>query len=301
MAVNLTESGRRMGDIAAEQLTEPLAEHGEGPLWWPRRQLLLWVDMLAGDVLATALGGSARDHGTRRWHVGSVAAALRPRRSGGLVLALERGFALADDFGGPVHELPPLWMDPGIRMNDGGCDPDGRFYCGTMAYDEQPGAGSLYRLEPDGTVGKQLCGVTISNGFAFDPHGTTAYYVDTATKGIDAFDYDREAGLTNRRRVVDVEPPGMPDGLTVDAEGHLWVAAWDGAAVRRYRPDGRLDAVVELPVDKVTACTFGGPELDRLYVTTSREGTDTVAQPEAGALFAVDPGVRGQVPLTFAG
>lgn len=295
-----------MGDVVVEQLTAPLAEHGEGPVWWPQRQLLLWVDMLAGDVLAadvdgTDVDGTDADGGTRRWHVGSVAAALRPRSGGGLVLALERGFALADDLGAPVRELAPLWTDSGVRMNDGGCDPDGRFYCGSMAYDERHGAGALYRLEPDGTVWTQLSGVTISNGFAFSPDGTTAYYVDTPTRGIDAFDYEAETGLTNRRRVVDVESPGMPDGLTVDAQGHLWVAAWDGAAVRRYGPSGELDAVVELPVDKVTACTFGGPGLDRLYVTTSRQGTDIEAQPEAGALFAVDAGVRGLAPLPFAG
>jgi sugar lactone lactonase YvrE len=281
-----------------EQVTDPVAEHGEGPVWhadWPG---LRWVDMLAGDVLEL----DAATGRVGRHHVGRVAAALRPRADGGVVLALERGFALADARLTEVRELGELWTDPEVRMNDGDCDPDGRFYCGSMAYDETPGAGSLYRLDPDGSTTVVVTGVTISNGLGWSPDGHTAYYVDTPTRRVDAFDYDPAGGLTGRRTVVRVPgDAGAPDGLTVDADGRLWVALWGGAAVRCYRPDGRLEHELTLPVSQVTACTFGGPELDELYITTSRQGVPDGEQAEAGALFRARPGVRGQPARRFAG
>ncbi|MGC7100886.1 SMP-30/gluconolactonase/LRE family protein [Amycolatopsis lurida] len=276
----------------ARPVTEALAWHGEGPVWW--QDVLVWVDMLAGDVLSMDAGGQVT-----RAHVGSVAAALRPRRSGGWVLATERGFALTEELGGPITSLGPLWIDDGIRMNDGGCDPDGRFYCGSMAYDARAGAGALFRLAPDRGVERVLGGVTISNGFAFSPDGATAYYVDTPTGRIDAFDYTGADGLTGRREFAKVEPPGQPDGITVDAEGGVWVALWGGSAVRRYDRDGVLDAVIELPVSQVTACTFGGPGRTTLFITTSQQ--DAAPDHRAGAVFAAEPGVAGLPALTFAG
>lgn len=284
-----------------EQATEPLAHHGEGPVWSADWGGLRWVDMLAGDVLSLDAATGRVD----RHHVGAVAAAIRPRLDGGMVLALERGFALADQTFTDVRELPQLWTDDGVRMNDGGCDPDGRFYCGSMAYDERTGAGALYRLDPDGHVATILHDVTISNGLAWSPDGATAYYVDTPTRRIDAFDYSASSGLASRRPLVTIpQDAGAPDGLTVDAAGDLWVALWGGSAVRRYAPSGRLLDVVELPVAQVTACTFGGPTLDQLYITTSRHGLDESArsgQPAAGALFRADVDVRGLPPLLFAG
>ena len=276
----------------ATQLTEPVAYHGEGPVWADE---LHWVDMLAGDVLTLA-----EDGGISRRHVGSVAAALRPRAGGGFVYAVERGFALDDGPGTPVRRLPELWSDPGIRMNEGGCDPDGRFYCGSMAYDVTPGAASLYRLDPDGSVTVVLGGSTISNGLEWDPAGTLAYYVDTPTGGIDVFDYDRDAGLIGGRRFTTVTG-GTPDGLTVDAQGGVWVAVWGGAAVHRYSPEGALAEVVELPVTQVSACTFGGADLGTLFITTSREGLARTEEPAAGALFCIEPGVAGRPVRAFHG
>ncbi|TVS99834.1 SMP-30/gluconolactonase/LRE family protein [Amycolatopsis bartoniae] len=279
-----------------EQVTDPVAEHGEGPVWhdgWPG---LRYVDMLAGDVLELVGERVARHH------VGSVAAALRPRAGGGVVLAVERGFALADESLSDIRPLPELWQDKDVRMNDGGCDPDGRFYCGSMSYQETEGRGSLYRLNADGSTELVLTGVTISNGLAWSPDGSTAYYIDTPTHRVDAFDYDTGRGLTGRRPVVEIpEEAGSPDGMTVDADGRLWVALWGGGAVRCYTPDGRLEEHVPLPVTQVTACTFGGPALDELYVTTSRQGVSEGTQPEAGALFRYRPEVRGLPALPYRG
>jgi sugar lactone lactonase YvrE len=243
------------------------------------------------------------DGSVRRQHVGVVAAALRPRRAGGCVVAGERELLLSDsdELDAPLRSLGQAWDDPTVRMNDGGCDPDGRFYIGSMAYDESPGRGSLYVAGPDGALRVVLPEVTISNGLDFSPDGALAYYADTTTGRVDVLDYDREGGLTGRRPFVVVDPEdGAPDGLTVDAEGGVWVALWGGSAVHRYSHDGKLDAVVRLPVRKITAVTFGGENLDRLYITTSALDVDRSEQPDAGAVFAADPGVRGRPVLECA-
>jgi sugar lactone lactonase YvrE len=254
--------------------------------------------MLAGDVLAIGMDGSANRH-----HVGSVAATIRLRRSGGYVLALERGFAVADDQLRVVRVLPEVFSDPEIRMNDGGCDPQGRFYSGTMAYDMRDGAGTLFRLDPDGRVSSVLTGVCISNGILWSRYGTTVYYSDTGTGRVDAFDFDPEAGtLSGRRQFAAVDPSvGAPDGLAIDEEGGVWVALWRGSRVHRYDPAGRLTDVLELPVTNVTACTFGGQDRSVLFITTSRLDIDAEQQPAAGAVFAAEPGVTGAVPHAFAG
>lgn len=274
---------------AAAQLTDPVSDHGEGPVWLARSSELHWVDMLAGDVLSLGPDGSIA-----RRHVGTVAAALRPRVSGGFVVAVERGFALDDGDGTPLRYLGELWSDPRVRMNEGGCDPDGRFYCGSMAYDTAAGAGALHRLDVDGSATTVIPQCTISNGLDWSPDGTRAYYVDSSTQRIDLFDYDSSAGLTARRAFVTIDQAdGSPDGLTVDAEGGVWVALWGGSQVRRYDVDGRLDVVVEVPVSQVTACTLGGDRLDRLYITTSRLGLAAGAEPLAGSVFSCAAGGQG--------
>jgi sugar lactone lactonase YvrE len=282
--------------VRAEQVTGPAAYHSEGPVWSERWGGLRWVDMLAGDVLSLAAEGAVE-----RRHVGSVVAALRPRSRGGAVIGMERGFALEDADGTLTH-LGELWTDTQVRMNEGGCDPDGRFYCGSMAYDQRPGAGALYRLDPDGSVHVVLRNVTISNGLEWSPDGSKAYYNDTPTHRIDVFDYDGEAGLTGRRAFVDLSHEAkLPDGLTVDEEGGVWVALYGGAAVRRYTPEGMLDEVIEVPAKQVTACTFGGPDLNQLFITTSREGLEPGKDPLAGSLFRCAVGVAGRPVREFAG
>jgi sugar lactone lactonase YvrE len=282
--------------VRAEQVTGPVTYHGEGPVWSERWGGLRWVDMLAGDVLSLAADGAID-----RRHVGNVAAALRPRRQGGAVIAVERGFAL-EDADGAIRYLGELWTDTHVRMNEGGCDPDGRFYCGSMAYDQRPGAGALYRLDPDDSVHVVLENVTISNGLEWSPDGSLAYYNDTPTQRVDVFDYDGESGLTGRRPFAEIPAEaGGPDGLTVDDEGGVWVALYGGGAVRRYNPEGVLDEVIEVPAEQVTACTFGGSNLDQLFITTSREGLGGGDDPLAGSVFRSAVGVASLPVREFAG
>jgi sugar lactone lactonase YvrE len=252
--------------------------------------------MLSGDVLTLDPAGAVE-----RLHVGSVAAAVRPRAGRGLVVAVERGFTVLDPGGRPVR-TDTAFDDPACRMNDGGTDRQGRFFCGSMAYDMADPRGALYRYDPDGTISTVLTGVTVSNGIAWSLDGSLMYYIDSVTQQVDVLDYDTASGRPSRRRTLArVEPEhGMPDGMALDDEGGFWVALWRGGAVHRYGPGGRLDEVVELPVELVTACAFGGPGLDELFITTSREGL-TAAGPAAGALFTVRPGVRGLPCTAFAG
>jgi len=281
----------------AEQFLEPCTFHGEGPFWDAANDRLLLVDMLAGAVVD--VDAQAR---TGRRKLGDVAAAIRARRDGGYVLATENGFVLLGPDLTPETTLPPAFTDPAIRMNDGGCDPQGRFYCGTMAYDETAGAGSLYRLDPDRSVAVVLTDVTISNGLQWTAAGDTALYVDTPTGRVDRFDFDGGSGtFANRRPFVSISGPGHPDGMAIDEEDGIWVALWGGGAVHRYDAKGRLDLVVELPVSQVTACTFGGPDRRSLFITTSRDGVEPDDQPEAGSVFRFETDVRGAVPYPFAG
>lgn len=283
--------------MQAERITDSVAYHGEGPVWHEPWGGLKWVDMLAGDVLGLAPGGEVS-----RWKSGNkVVAAIRPREDGGMVLGVERGFALVEP-NGKITELPPLWPTDDVRMNEGACDPDGNFWCGSMAYDRTPGAASLWRLDSESWVEEALSGLTISNGLCWSVDGTIAFHNDTETYEVAVYDWSSEEGLTNRRVFVDLHEEQLrPDGLTIDAEGGVWVALSNGGAVRRYDANGVLSEVVEVPVTKSTACAFGGEKLDQLFITTSREGLDDDEQPAAGSLYLAEPGVKGVPVRTFRG
>ena len=279
--------------MIAEQIVEACAHHAEGPIWDERAQRIRWVDMLRGDVLSMPFAGGE----VERLHVGAVAAAIRPRANGGLVVGVERGFALVDA-ANEVTALPEVWSDPTVRMNDGACDPQGRFYCGSMAYDEARGRGVLYRLDPDLTVEAVLSGVTISNGLAWRADGATALYVDSPTGRIDELDFDVNGTFTGRRPAVTIAVDGaVPDGLALDRENGIWVALYGGGAVHRYNERGALDAVIELPARNVTACALD-PAGD-LFDTTSADGDED--NPAAGALFRAEVGVAGLPVGAFAG
>ncbi len=286
----------------AELVLDARARLGEGPVWDEIAGVLAWVDILAPAIHVYR----PSDGSDLLIPLPSPVGAVALRERGGFVLALEDGFWLRDADGTLRFLAPVEADDPSIRMNDGGVDPAGRFYCGTMAYDERPGVAALYRLEPDGRVDRLFGGATISNGIDWSPDGRSCWYIDTPTLGVDRFDYDRETGaLTNRRRVITIEPgQGSPDGLTVDAEGGVWVAFWGGWCVRRYLPDGTRDRVVQVPAAQVTSCAFGGELLDELYITTAWNGlsaSDREAQPHAGGLFRTRPGVRGVRARRFGG
>ena len=278
--------------MRAEQFTDVITAHGEGPVWLPGLGLHC-VDMERGDVVRIADDGTERD----RLHVGAIAAVIRPRVSGGLVIAAERHLVLLDGAGDRT-DLPDAFTDDSVRFNDGGCAPDGSFYCGTMAYDQAHGRGRLFRFAADGGSEVVLPSVTVSNGFWFSPDGSLAYYNDTPTQHVDVFDWAPETGLTNRRHFAEIDPDdGSPDGLTVDAEGYVWVACWGGSAVRRFAPDGRLDEVVEVAAAQVSSCTLGGPSGDTLFITTSRQGLPDDAAGAAGALFVLEHAGPAQAVL----
>jgi sugar lactone lactonase YvrE len=278
--------------MAVEQITPACAFHGESLMWDDRSSCLRWVDMLEGDVLSLSKEGEVC-----RTHIGNVAAAIRPRSAGGLVAAVNRGFAIVED-DGSVHQLPELWTDVSIRMNDGACDPQGRFYCGSMSYDEAPGFGTLYRLDLDGTASVVLNGLGISNGLSWLASGDDAIFVDSLTQCIDVLAFVGESGtFSARRTLAEVsKDDGMPDGIALDVEDGVWVALWGGGAVHRYTRDGDLDTVITFPVRNVTSCALAD---GFLYVTTSAK--DDPDNRSAGALFRSDVGILGQELRAFAG
>jgi sugar lactone lactonase YvrE len=274
-------------------LPVPAATLGEGPCWDSASGALYWVDIPAGRVHRLD-GDGAHDS----WEAGQAVGAVVTRASGGLVLAARSGFLTLDPGTGAVAPLVPLGLAPGVRMNDGACDSAGRFFAGTMADDEAPDQGTLYRLDPDHSVATVIGGLTISNGIGWSPDGATMYYIDSPTRRVDMLDYDPATGeISGRRPFADIDAgDAIPDGLAVDAEGCVWVALWDGGALLRFSPGGRLKQSLELPVPRVTSCAFGGPDLETLYISTA-------AGPgrSGGELFSAAPGVAGLVTHAYGG
>jgi sugar lactone lactonase YvrE len=285
----------------AELVVHAQCELAESPVWDVRRQVLLWVDILAGNV--HTLDPST---GAHSWFaVGTPVGAVGLTTAGGLVLALQDGFAMADFDGGHLNRLPGLVTDvSAVRFNDGKPDPWGGFCAGTMQWRDGGTLGCLYRLSPDGDIAELVPGVAVSNGLDWTDDRRGFYYVDSPTGGIDLFDTDPHTGaLANRRRFVEIPADtGSPDGLAIDADGGVWVALWGGGELRRYLPDGRLGTVVRVPAGQVSSCAFGGADLDVLYITTAREDfspADLKAQPHAGDIFRCTPGVIGRAPFRF--
>lgn len=285
-----------------ELVADVHAELGEGPVWNDSTGELLFVDLLQGKFHRLDLS-SGED---RVADVGQPLGAVATRSRGGLVLAIRGGFAFADERGGSLQPFSNPDKTPGNRMNDAKCDKAGRFWAGTTSSDGSPNRGSLYRLDPDLTVSTHLSGLSTANGLDWSPDDRCMYYIDTGTQRVDVFDFAAGRGeLSNRRPLVELDKSsGLPDGMTVDAQGYVWVALVFGSAVHRYAPDGRLDRVIEVPASVVTSCCFAGPNLDELYITT---GTLTLTperlamEPHAGGVFRHTAGVQGQPPNSFAG
>jgi len=286
--------------IQAEHFLPVQNQLGEGPLWHPIERVLYWVDIEGESIHCYILDSGQRN----TFKMGQPVGCLAFRKSGGLVLGLKDGLAFWDP-GTAEYELidNPEAERENARFNDGKVGPGGRFWAGTLGEDDQS---SLYRLDPDLKVHSLETGIQISNGLGWSPDHKIMYFTDSPLRVIYAYDFDLESGsISNRREFVKVPPgDGDPDGLTVDSEGFVWSAHWDGWRITRYDPDGKIERVVYLPVQRPTSCTFGGPDLDLVFITSAWTGlseTERLEQPLAGDLFLVYADVKGQKEFEFLG
>lgn len=290
--------------LKAELALDAKATLGEGPVWHERRKKLFWVDILE-KKLHEFDAGSGRD---RAFDTGQFIGSLAVQKRGGLILALQHGFAF---FNSRTKKIQPI-CDPDAshqhnRFNEGKCDPAGRFWAGTMDLDAKRGRGSLFWLDAKLKVRRVLKNLSIPNGMAWSRDARTMYFIDSARQMIGAFDYDQASGTIQNRRVAVRIPKraGVPDGMTMDNEGLLWVAMWGGCKVTRWNPqNGKLLQTISLPVSLVTSCAFGGTNMDILFITSARTSLSKAAllrEPLAGGIFYINPGVSGMADCLFAG
>lgn len=283
--------------MQAELVLDIRAQLGEGPNWDIARQKLWWIDGKKQKVcLYNPTDGSNIEH-----DLGHDLGTVVRREKGGLLVARANGVVtLNAETGALEHLCDPEEHLPENRFNDGKCDPAGRFWFGSMENAEvNMDRGSLYCLDLDGTVEKKLEPVGISNGIVWTADKSTVYYIDSPTRRVDAFDYDDASGAISNRRTAFELPDGIgfPDGMSIDNEDKLWIALWDGFAVGHFDPlTGDLLGKVDVPVPHVSACAFGGPAMDELYITTARhlmEDHELTEYPQSGGLFHAHVGVRG--------
>lgn len=277
---------------------------GEGPIWDAERNMLYWVDIMGQKVRSFDPATSRQT----QLHVGQAVGTVVPRSSGGLMVAVQHGFASLDVETKRltlIHDPEPHLPDN--RFNDVKCDPAGRFWAGTMAFEPKGKTGSLYCLDTDLSVRKVLGDVTISNGIVWSLDHKSMYYIDSPTYVVRTYDYDVVSGQIRNERVLFKIPRdvGLPDGMAIDVHGRLWIAHFGGAKICCWDPQtGRIVQTIETPVSQVTACAFGGPELDTLYITSSLLGLSEdqlKKEPQAGALFSARPGCRGVETFSFRG
>ncbi|MDO8686529.1 MAG: SMP-30/gluconolactonase/LRE family protein [Clostridiales bacterium] len=277
---------------------------GEGPIWDYEKKLLYWIDINKKEIhIFNPLTSTERIIKTSQ-----MIGAIVPRKTGGVVLALENGFYFLDEETEKLTFIADPESDiPENRFNDGKCDPAGRFWAGTMSKSEKKGAGSLYCLNTDLSVSNKLEGVSISNGIVWSLDKRKMYYIDSLAKEVWGFDYEAETGnISNKRIAVTIpEGEGFPDGMAIDSEDMIWVALWNGWKVSRWNPEtGKKLGEIKLPVAQVTACAFGGADLDELFITTASKGLseeELEKQPQAGGLFCVKLDVKGLPAFKFEG
>ena len=277
-------------------------EVGEGPVWDDATSRLLRVDV---PRCVVNVWDPATGYVEATTYDDPVSAVMTRRSAPGWVVATGRDIVIQE----PTSRVALASVDtdrPDSRLNDCKCDPQGRIWAGTLSTDHVPGAGSLYRIDPDGAVETARRGTTVSNGLGWSPAGDTMYFIDSATRRIDAFDFDAGPGaISGRRTLVDINlADALPDGMTVDADGGLWVCLFGGGCVRRYSPVGELEAEIRLPVTIPTCPTFGGPDLDILYVTSSRRHLRPELagrESSAGAVLAIVTDARGMPASRFDG
>ncbi len=283
-------------EILVECIWDADAVLGEGPVWVAREQALYWVDIKGDKIHRLTLVSGTRT----TWATSQQPCSLVPAVGGNFIGAFRGGFAivtLATDAIALQPIADPESDKPGNRFNDGKVDGRGRFWAGTMDDNETDPSGVLYRLDPDLSWTRLDDGYVVTNGPAFSPDGRTLYHTNTFAGLIHAFDLAADGSLSNKRPFVRIPSErGYPDGMTVDAEGCLWVAHWGGWGLGRFDPDGKPCGRIDLPVAQVTSCAFGGPDLSQLFITTAAIGLDRAArraQPLAGGLFVCEPGVGG--------
>ena len=297
-----TENGPLRDGQAVACNTEQ-TQLGEGIRWDGRRGELLAVDILAGRVARGLLRNDGLIERVGVYQLPETVGMIAPiQGDDGWVLGSGRGFVhLALD---GTHRTIAQVAPAGTRMNDGACDPQGRFWGGTLADDHHTGGGALYRLDRTGRTEVMLEGLTISNGIGWSPDGRTMYLVDSGPRVVHAFTFDGDRGTISAGRVLVTVPEdiGAPDGMTVDAAGDLWVAIYGGGRVNHYAPDGSLRDVYPIPARECTCCAFGGPGLHRLFVTTATEGwTDEQRRSDlaAGLVYRVDTDATGRPAAPF--
>jgi len=274
---------------------------GEGPVWLADADRLLRVDIHAPAIVLRDVRRGTEQRRSVAAHVGFAV----PTSAGGLVAGVGRRLQAFAPFGAEPRRLAAVEPERREnRFNDAAVDPCGRLWAGTMSTTRAPGTAALYRITGDRPPEPVLSGVTISNGLDWSLDATRLYYIDSVTQRIDAIDFDVDRGRLGRRRpFVAIDPgDGLPDGLCVDAEGGVWVALFGGGAVRRYRPDGRCDAHLRLPVTNPTSLAFGGAELRELYITSARHrltAAQLASEPLAGSLLRMRPGIAGRPTGAF--
>lgn len=261
---------------------------GEGPLWHPTEKRVYWVDIPAGRLFRYSPETGAHEQCYQECAIGGFTV----QADGRLLLFMDKGAVKLWGDDGVETVIEGIADEYNSRFNDVIADPTGRVFCGTMA---SPGRlGRLYRLDLDGSLHQVLDGIGCSNGLGFTPDRTGMYYTDSPEHEIYLFDYDEATGaISNRRVFVKTQGDGVPDGMTVDAEGYVWSARWDGSCLVRYAPDGSEDRRVDFPALKVSSVIFGGEDYTDMYVTTAGGNDKAANGPGAGALFRINLGIRG--------
>jgi sugar lactone lactonase YvrE len=288
-------------NIKAEIILDAKARLGEGSFWNPQQKKLWWVD-IEGKAFHIFNPDSGKD---MKFDLGERIGTVVPDHKEGVIVALQNGiFRFEPDSEKLQLITNPIKNKDNLRFNDGKCDPSGRFWVGTMDLDENESIASLYKIDHDGSVQEMLTDVTISNGIVWTSDKKTMYYIDTPTLKVKAFDYDDASGnITNPRTAVEIpEEAGNPDGMAIDSEDKLWIAHWGGFCVARWDPEtGSMMQKIEVPAPQVTSCSFGGNDLDILYITTAREGMSEENLnkfPLSGGIFSARPGING-LPFNF--
>jgi len=292
-----------MQTYTARCVLDNQAALGEGPSWDQHEQKLLWVDI--ENHLVNRFDPITGDN--ESWTVEQHPSFAIATQQRDIVIGTRHGIVRLDPATGEITKLvdPEPEMETN-RFNDGKCDPEGRLFAGTISDSRTEGDASCYCIEPDLSFTKVVPSATNSNGQCWSSDQKTYYYIDSATRRVDAFDYDAKSGkLTNRRPVIQVpEDLGKPDGMTIDAEGMLWTGMFRGSAICRWNPQTKeLIGKVDIPCPNVTSCCFGGQDLDQLFITTARiamSDEQLKTHPTAGGLFVCQPGVSGTPTIPFA-